>query len=577
MCKTDGQIKNKKTRILKLDQNIKTSVNVLIWQNNISSKHFNDMLFHHTNTIEPWDNTPADCTEITYFLPRVENLLLKAEKLISQKCNIDIIVMPELSVLPQSYNSIVDWSRKHKDILIIAGSSYKKHQEKYFHNAVVIHNGHLKYVNKNIPSIHETSERLNFELTQEESYVDFTKTCVGNIRVIVCADALDPKYINSLRRRKQYGMIFIISCQKNPEFSCRQYFAADNLALTLSNKPFVFFVNTYSPSLFSGNSAVFSRAMKSEEKKEITKYSSKAMDLALDYSTLSMVQPNDSRYMVVKCNFSRPQHGNVRMPTHPRPVNIEYIEGLKIHKKFDEHDIKMVIFDLDGVIIHSKYHYSWAHVYEMLGISDDRRRELKNRFLCKPNPTISDYKDWCRCNLQDFKAHDLKKDMLEKYILSNVHLTTNTIEVLNELRDRGIKIALLSGGIDLFAETLLNAPLATYFDDYFINSFLFSGKNGEITAIKTTDYDFCWKRDGIDFLCSKYDIPRRQVAFVGDSRNDQDALLHVGLGIAFYPSLHSVIARETIGSIGGKENPGPRDLRNILAPIEKYKENPFFY
>lgn len=558
----------------------KDVANVLIWQNSIHPDHFEEMCKIHTGQLKQFDESP--------YKLRVKHVLEKSKFLNDRtKKTIDLIVMPEFSVLRKHLGIIKKWSKDNKDTLIVAGSAYKKDPDdpkKKRSAATVMLGGECYETYKSTLSPKE--EALVSNLEPGDGIYEFTNTPVGTLCLMICADFLNDDNIEHLRLRDEivkYDVVCVIACQPNPEnssLSKKHYQYADRVC-DFSSNPYVIFANIKCNPTATGKSAVFFKPLHRHVRHQLCLHKS----MQNDCSNVATVMPDDSRYMLLSLKIKQriPKFSDAHDVKDTPQIKILYIEGLDNYAKFDKHKIKLIIFDLHGTLVQGPHQYSWVSIYKALNIHDERRRKHKDTYIQKMNPTYEDYKAWCRANLDDFKKNKLTKQQLRDIADEQFELSAHVDETFAELRKRRIRIALISGGVDIFATHFFGDNLDEKFDDYFVNKFQYDVADYLVNII-ATEYDFQGKVEAINLLCSKYDIPRRLVAFVGDARNDQPALLHVGLGIAFYPTAYTVSAREFIPNeaenqtgIEAKLRGRDKDLYEVIKCIDKYSKNPRYY
>lgn len=558
----------------------KDVANVLIWQNSIHPDHFEEMCKIHMEQLKGFDDSP--------YKLRVRHVLAKAKFLHdATKKTIDLIIMPEFSVLRKHLGIIKKWSRNNKDTLIVAGSAYKKDPddpEKKRSTATVMLGGKCYETYKSTLSPKE--EALDLNLESGNGIYEFTNTPVGTLCLMICADFLNNDNIEYLRRHSEdvkYDVICVIACQPNPEDATlsKKHYQYANSVCNFSSNPYVIFSNIKCNPIATGKSAVFSNLLHPHARKQLCLNQS----ILANHPNVATVMPDDSRYMFLSLKIKNriPKFADARDVRDTPQIKIFYIEGLCKYSKYDKHKIRLVAFDLDGTLVQGPHHYSWASIYKTLGLPDESRKKHKDAYLQKMNPTYEDYNAWCRANLNDFKSKKLTRKQLHDIAEEHFELSAHVDETFAELRRRKIRIALISGGVDIFATHFFGEDLKDKFDDYFINEFQYDGADHLINIV-ATKYDFQGKAEAISLLCSKYDIPRRLVSFVGDARNDQPALLYVGLGIAFYPTAYTVSARYFIPS-EAKNNakvvekiPGrDKNLYEVIKCIDEYSKNPRYY
>ena len=198
-----------------------------------------------------------------------------------------------------------------------------------------------------------------------------------------------------------------------------------------------------------------------------------------------------------------------------------------------------ILFDLDGTLIKGIRH-GWTMVWNILkGPGDTELQEKQKRRKKRFQEGEISYLDWCREDGESCRELGLTRDHFKKLGgINHVSLTKNLREGLRKLRERGIKTAIISGGIDaLLYELLPDAD--DLFDDILINQFIFS-EDGIFEYISATEYDWddskvgvVGKRRGLERLCEKHGVAISDSAFVGDDLNDIEAMRAAGLKI-FY-------------------------------------------
>jgi HAD superfamily phosphoserine phosphatase-like hydrolase len=190
---------------------------------------------------------------------------------------------------------------------------------------------------------------------------------------------------------------------------------------------------------------------------------------------------------------------------------------------------RLVVFDLDGTLLRG-LDYSWQVVWEHLGYDDEVRRLAMQRYL---EHEIT-YEDWCKYCLRMYMAKGLRREDFKK-ITNAVSLTKNFYPTIRALRQAGLVLALISGGIDVFLyEKIPDADKV--FDYVFINEFVFDGK-GLLSRIVPTKFDFDRKLAAVRQICEKRGFALGDVVLVGEGINDFALADALGCGntIAYSP------------------------------------------
>jgi HAD superfamily phosphoserine phosphatase-like hydrolase len=226
---------------------------------------------------------------------------------------------------------------------------------------------------------------------------------------------------------------------------------------------------------------------------------------------------------------------------------------------------KLVAFDVDGTLLQGEYFtWSWALVWSFLRFSDSVRRNLMNKYLDKVEAGEEGWHDayqaWCDEAAEKFKERGLNQSHFAE-IAKTLRPVVGLKETIQVLKDAGIRLAIISGGID----QIVTEKLADYidaFDHYFINKFLFDSQ-GLFTGVKASPYDFKGKWEAVQKICADNGLSPKEAVFVGDGFNDVHVLGNVGRTICF-ASVHADLGRRAEINIP----PGnPSDLREILPYI----------
>jgi HAD superfamily phosphoserine phosphatase-like hydrolase len=120
-------------------------------------------------------------------------------------------------------------------------------------------------------------------------------------------------------------------------------------------------------------------------------------------------------------------------------------------------------------------------------------------------------------------------------IANGLSVTPGFRKTMQVLKENGIKVAIVSGGIDTLLEVMVPDYKSIFENRVYINRFVFDEK-GLVVGVDATDYDFAGKVEAIEKICVQEGFRMDEVVFVGDSRNDNYVLGKVGCTIAFMPT-----------------------------------------
>jgi phosphoserine phosphatase len=225
---------------------------------------------------------------------------------------------------------------------------------------------------------------------------------------------------------------------------------------------------------------------------------------------------------------------------------------------------KLVAFDFDGTLLRGPdFVFSWERVWRGLGFSNTIQRELKREYLQRSaadgsrSSRIGAYQQWCERACDHFKSRGLTRSQLKEFC-APLSLTQNCLETLGELRNKGIVVAIISGGIQTFLEDKFPG-FRGYVDFVLINELVFSD-SGSLVGVRPTSYDFQGKAEGLSLLCKLVGCNLDETAFVGDRFNDEAIMLQASLAIA-YP------CRDETTSTASKVTISEDDLKAVLPHV----------
>jgi len=216
---------------------------------------------------------------------------------------------------------------------------------------------------------------------------------------------------------------------------------------------------------------------------------------------------------------------------------------------------KVVVFDLDGTLLRGDdFQFSWEAIWnwDRLGFGDRVQGELKREYMqrarnASPAERILAYQDWCDKAVALFRKRGLTRAQL-RGLAGPIHLTRHCRAALTRLRQAGLAIALVSGGINTFLEDKFR-DFRTFADFAFINQLTFAN-DGSLQGVVATAYDFQGKVDALDLICREVGCERSEAVFVGDQLNDDWIMLEAHLAIAYTDrdvsarGTHNVVVKE---------------------------------
>jgi HAD superfamily phosphoserine phosphatase-like hydrolase len=204
-------------------------------------------------------------------------------------------------------------------------------------------------------------------------------------------------------------------------------------------------------------------------------------------------------------------------------IYIQYFATYKGKKKvrtrseFTERQIfptRAVVFDFDGTLTLRKENLTtWERIWLELGYDVNECAAYLRQFSDKK---IS-HKKWCDLTCEKFRERGLTSDQV-LHIAEQVKLVPGTAETIRILREEGIALYILSGSIRQVIKHVLG-DLWDHFDEVKANDIIFD-KDGVISAIRGTRYDFEGKADYLKEVIHRHALSPLEVLFVGNSCND---------------------------------------------------------
>jgi phosphoserine phosphatase len=193
-----------------------------------------------------------------------------------------------------------------------------------------------------------------------------------------------------------------------------------------------------------------------------------------------------------------------------------------VSRRFD-----LVAFDVDGTLVH---HAEEKTVWEVFNLkftgSDDQNAARWDDYK---SGKLS-YADWVALDIEGWKSAGATKELLLES-LDGLKLVDGARETLAELKACGMRLAVISGTLDLLLDALFpDHP----FDEVYTNRLVFEA-SGAISHWHATPFDMDGKGVALRSIALREDIPLARCAFVGDHANDLAAARLAGFSIAFNP------------------------------------------
>ncbi len=210
-------------------------------------------------------------------------------------------------------------------------------------------------------------------------------------------------------------------------------------------------------------------------------------------------------------------------------------------------DFELVVFDMDGVLVDITSSWYWVHSH--FGVSNEESLELYFKGKI-------DDEEFIRRDIQLWKNLDreVKKTDLVK-ILRDAPLMSGLDDCLSQLDKRGLKCAVISGGLKPLAEHIDKG----YFDRIMANDVEGAADN-TLTGNPLVEVRLDGKGDVFENILEELKVHPSKCVAVGDTHIDIPMLEKAGLGIAFRPKDKEI---EEVSDVTIEE----KDLARVLDHI----------
>jgi len=181
-----------------------------------------------------------------------------------------------------------------------------------------------------------------------------------------------------------------------------------------------------------------------------------------------------------------------------------------------------VIFDLDGTLTRERS--IWEYIHICLGKWYGFAEEYQKQFLAGK---IS-YEEFCERDARVWKGMRME-ELLE--IVKTVPFHSGADELINYLRNKGLKLAMVSSGLSVLSDWVHQK----YSFDYSISNDLLH-ENGVLTGKVKIQVYYDKKAEWVRRILEQFNVRPEEVIAIGDSLGDIDMFQMVGFSIAFNSS-----------------------------------------
>jgi len=212
-------------------------------------------------------------------------------------------------------------------------------------------------------------------------------------------------------------------------------------------------------------------------------------------------------------------------------------------------DSTLFAFDVDGTLIGSRDgRVVWQLLNQHFGSDPEEDGKLWRAYIAGEIT----YAQWVDLDVGRWqKAHATRAQLVE-VIARDLFPVPGALETLRTLKQRGARLAVISGTLDLTLE--IHFPESP-FDRVFTNLIWFDAA-GQIAGWEATAYDMDGKALALGKLAEEAGLPLSRTVYVGDNINDIEAMGAAGFSVAFEPKDPSVSEAASVTIEG--------DMRRLL-------------
>ena len=189
-----------------------------------------------------------------------------------------------------------------------------------------------------------------------------------------------------------------------------------------------------------------------------------------------------------------------------------------------------VVFDCDGVLVDAIS--SWRTLHDHFGTDNEKNLQL---FI---DGELSDV-EFMRSDIQLWKRKQdpiFKDDLFRAY--SGVKLMPGARELVSELKQRGVFVAIVSAGVDIFVSTIASMLKV---DDWIANGFVFN-EDDTLSDEGVCRLHATGKGEIIERLLEMNNLQPEGCVSLGDSEMDLSMHIEGGHFIGFNPTRDSSVS-----------------------------------
>lgn len=197
--------------------------------------------------------------------------------------------------------------------------------------------------------------------------------------------------------------------------------------------------------------------------------------------------------------------------------------------------VKLVFFDMEGTIFKKTIRTSygntapsaWSLIARELG-SDAffEEEETKKRWT---RGEYAGYVEWMEDTLRIYQKYGLRREFFDD-VMGSVEYHKGVFETFRVLREKGLRLALISGGFKAQADRALRDLRINH---AFAACELLWDERGNLVHWNLLPCDYEGKVDFMRLIMKEHGLAPDECAFVGDGKNDVALARVVGVSVAF--------------------------------------------
>ena len=227
--------------------------------------------------------------------------------------------------------------------------------------------------------------------------------------------------------------------------------------------------------------------------------------------------------------------------------------------------VTAVVFDCDGVLADNGS--SWQNIHRKFGTdtADDGSHKKTLEMFLDGKITEEEFVEHDIRLWKSVKSDIHKDDIIRCY--SGIGLIDGARDVVDELKRRGIYVAIVSSGVDLFVGAIANMLKV---DDWAANGFVWDEEGYLVKGLPTRVYSH-QKGLMVEKLARINDFETREIISIGDSSTDLSMKIGESSFIGFNPARARALESFRSAGVPVVES---KDLRKIWPYIFDGEEFP---